>query len=239
MRPLRRIGLLGLAVFYLEFMPGCAHSPKESMGLQGRFKPRELLLLACSPGAGVRKVSGNAQMQVKSEEASGRFTAMIEAGAPSDLKLEVLRPLGGTYAILTVHGSDYKISVPGHPERDRSGSETWAGIPLRWATALFLGRIPCPDGEMLQNSRLSISSDDELQVDVPSTSRWEAQDFVYRFRARSGSFWPEELNWRAGGTSVDFHFDHPDADTLSPRRWEAKSSRGEVKARWRDRQMVR
>lgn len=238
-RALRLSGLTVLVGLILFFMSSCAHGPNQRLGLQSRFKPRELLYLACVPGAGVKKVRGNAQMQVKSEEASGRFTAMIDASAPDELKLEVLRPLGGTYAILSVHGSSYSINVPGHPDRSRSGTESWAGIPLRWATDLFLGRIPCPNETESQAARISISSDDELDVEIPRSARQDSQEFHYRFRAQSGSFWPEALNWQSDGTSVDFRFDDPDSETLSPRTWEAKSTRGEVKTRWRDRQMVR
>lgn len=114
------IALLGLS--------SCGHGARAPLHLSSRYQPRELLKLACGPARDIRVTKGSAQMSVKSREASGRFSSLIEARSPSYLKLEVLTPLGGTYAVLTVDGADYVIDVPGHPERNRSGSDNWAGI---------------------------------------------------------------------------------------------------------------
>jgi hypothetical protein len=188
----------------------------------------------------IREAGGVAWMKAKSPDASGQFPASIEAKAPSRLKLEVQQPFGGTAAVLTIEGSELQIEVPGKPERGRRERETWAGIPLRWAPGLFLGRIPCPDSNSLGQASLSIDADDELIVSIPSDASGEPARFLYRFDERKdGRFWAKFLHWESGNATVDFEFDDPEAETLSPLKWQAKSKQGEVKIRWRDREIVR
>jgi hypothetical protein len=188
----------------------------------------------------IQQAGGVAWMKAKSPDASGQFPASIQAKAPSSLKLEVQQPFGGTAAVLTIEGSDLQIEVPGKPERGRRERETWAGIPLRWAPGLFLGKIPCPDSNSLGQASLSINADDELIVSMPSDASGKPARFIYRFDERKdGRFWAKFLHWESGNAAVDFEFDDPEAETLSPLKWQAKSKQGEVKIRWRDREIVR
>jgi hypothetical protein len=221
-------------------LSSCSHAPSQKGALRSQIEPKALLAEACSPGHDLREARGVAWMKAKSPDASGQFPASIQAKAPSSLKLEVQQPLGGTAAILTIEGRDLQIEIPGKPERGRRERDSWAGIPLRWATDLFLGKIPCPDAKSLAQASLVIDSDDELIVSVPSDSTGKLARFVYRFdEKKTGHFWPKFLHWESGSAGVDFEFDDPESETQSPLKWQAKSKQGEVKIRWRDREIVR
>jgi hypothetical protein len=161
----------------------------------------------------------------------------VEAEAPDHVILEITNLLGSREATIQVNQGAYTIDVPdkqGGGARRTSGLGSWGGIPLRWASELFLGRIPCPSKS--KELRLEVSEAGEL-IAVDSTRQ---ERFVYRFRQWAGRAWPESLHWeqmaRTGPSmaSVDFKFDDPDDKTGTPKKWEAKSSRGEVKLRWRD-----
>lgn len=236
MRSHRLVGYMGLVSMSLAI--GCGHAP-----LKKATDPKLLLQLACEPGANIQSVTGSAWLKAHSKEASGQFPAQIEAPSPDRLKMEITNLLGGTEAVITVEGGHYSIVVPNHAERTEKGADSWGGIPLRWANALFLGRIPCPAS---QGAKLSLgapsSEADELIVEVPRTLGRMAEKFIYRFRSVQGQPWPEALHWERagmGGASplvVDFKFEDPEEKTRSPKKWEAKGSQGEVKVRWRDRQ---
>jgi hypothetical protein len=50
--------------------------------------------------------------------------------------------------------------------------------------------------------------------------------------------WPESLHWEATGVpKVDLKFDDPEEGTNSPKKWEAHSSEGFLKVRWRQRKI--
>jgi hypothetical protein len=221
-------------------LSGCAHTPATGKGsLQSKIEPKALLTQACLPGQTVLRASGVAWMKAKSSDASGQFPASIDAQAPGHLKLEVQQPLGGTAAILTIDGSDLRIDVPGKPERNRRERDTWAGIPLRWATDLFLGKVPCPDTKQISQASLSIDAEDQLVVSLPADTSGYPSRFIYRFDEKEGRYWARFLHWESGPAGVDFEFDDPESETLSPLKWQAKSRRGEVKIRWRDREIAR
>jgi hypothetical protein len=244
--PWERMGLMKwvlIVVACVAFVSGCAHV-EQAKGPAPRLTPSELFAQACLPGKGLTEAHGVVSMKVKSHDGSGQFSGNVRAEAPDVFNLEVLQPLGGTWATVTIHGNDYTIDVPGKPEQGRHGFEVWGGIPLRFATNLFLGQIPCPTHvEMNAASAIIVSSPDgkhdQLVVGpLPSTN----DRYTYRFREEAGSPWPEALRWessdRSGPIVVDFKFDDPEKNTRSPLKWEAKSNRGEVKVRWRDRNHV-
>lgn len=218
-------------------MNGCAHAP-----VAFEMDPRALLGKACQAGAEVKSVKGSVWLKAKSKEASGQFPANVDAPAADRLKLEVTNLMGGTEAILSVEGRRYKIQVPNKKGRDEQGESSWGGIPLQWANALFLGRIPCPEGATTKDAVLSRGNDGELIVETVQTLDRLPERFVYRFRTFEGAPWAESLYWErkgiAGSTpvAVDFKFEDPESKTRSPQKWEAKGTQGEVKVRWKDRQ---
>ena len=137
----------------------------------------------------------------------------------------------------------YKIEVPNRKDRSEKGQISWAGIPLQWANALFVGRIPCPETAAMDHASTSVGKKGELIVETGATVGREPEKFIYHFRTFEGVHWAESLHWERKGIAdtapvvVDFRFDDPEAKTHSPKKWEAKGSQGEVKVRWRDRQI--
>ena len=119
-------------------------------------------------------------------------------------------------------------------------TKTWGGVPLYWASDLFIGRFPCPDSKAA--IQLHLESADSLVIESDS------QKFIYTFTEKNGYPWPVALHWSSigkkdseklgEGNDVDFIFDEPDLKTLSPLKWEARSTQGKVKARWKHRDIL-
>ncbi|OFZ18321.1 MAG: hypothetical protein A2X94_12250 [Bdellovibrionales bacterium GWB1_55_8] len=233
------IGFLGVAA-------GCARAPvlTEKEGAD----PRGLLTQVCgasAPGSQINKVKGSAWLKASSKEASGRFPAQVLAEMPDKLVLEVMNLIGGTEALIKVEGRRYKIEIPAQKNRKQQkqeGYHSWGGIPLQFATELFLGRIPCPPVAAFADAQVSTSQADELLVETKPSLEREAEIFRYSFRAWEGRPWVKALHWEKKGTApsvIDFQFDSPEEGTASPQRWEAKSAVGEVSVRWRERKVTR
>lgn len=200
-----------------------------------------LLAHACRPGEGIQSVKGSVGMKAQSKEASGQFPASVLATAPDHLRVEVNNVLGGTEAVIAVEGRHYRVDIPSKKKRMEEGSGAWGGIPLEWATQLFLGRIPCPPEAARKDTKLSVSAEGDLVAETPAVLDRDEERFTYHFRSWQGKPWPETLHWERKGSiplAVDFKFDDPEDQTASPRKWEAKSPRGEVKIRWRDRELT-
>jgi hypothetical protein len=219
----------------LLWIAGCAHAPA------GRNEdPQVLLGHACEPGSEVAGVKGSVWLKAKSREASGQFPAVVEAAGRDKLTMEVTNLVGGTEATIRVVGGKYSVEIP--KKKGAKGQGSWGGIPLHWATDLFLGRIPCPPESSLADARKRVSEDGELTVETAGALGKEPEVFAYRFRKWEGRPWPESLRWERKGTTpltVEFRFDDPEDGTHSPRKWEARSQRGEVKVRWKDREVSR
>ncbi len=221
------------------FVTSCATAPRPVDNSSSLIlSPSELFMVACDAGKSISSVNGTVGMKVKSSEASGQFSANVDVLAPSQLKLEVTNFLGGTEALITVKDQHYEIQgIRGKSqEKKDEGYGSWGGIPLQWATDLFLGKIPCPS--FSHELKFNLDKQGKLVVQVPGATGVDPQQFIYSFGNRSGKRWPESLHWerqRAPLVSVDFKFDDPEDTTWSPKKWEAHSSQGAVKVRWRDR----
>lgn len=209
---------------------GCAHLPEAQ-----KRDPAYLLSQACQAGSSVKKVSGSVWIKAKSPEASGQFPADVLAQAPSTLKLEVTNLLGATEATVTISGDQMVIDSihkkAGESAVEKQGS--WAGIPLRWAVDLFLGRIPCPP----EGATLS-SPEDDVLVARSGQSGGPVETYEFRLKDYAGGLIADSLVWTQSGSAanrVEFHFYDPEDHTRSPKRWDATSPHGEVKVRWRDR----
>lgn len=227
--------LLALAV------QGCGRAP-----IRKESDPKILLDQVCAIGRktepGVKGVKGSIWMKASSRDASGQFPAQVTAQIPDRLDMEVTNLFGGREAVIRVTGKQYSIEVPGKKNENRQGTHSWAGIPLQWATDLFLGRVPCPASGSLQDAALRINEREELVVQTKAAVDQDAQQFVYRFKNVSGRQWPEALHWErlsAAPLKVDFKFEEPEDGTRSPTKWEAKSVEGEVKVRWKERELLR
>jgi hypothetical protein len=223
--------LLHASLFFL----GCA-TPRPASHEES---PEKLYSQICEIGAPIRSVQGTTLIKTHSKEVSGQFPANVIAISPDRLRLEVTNFLGGTEALITVEQGRYEVTgVRGKSNQSEVGYGTWGGIPLRWATDLFLGKVPCPS--LTSASKLSLSPEGELIILVAeeSNSGTSSQKFVYKLVRRDHRLWPEALLWeqqRPTTLKVEFKFDDPEQSTLSPKRWEATSSKGNVKIKWRDR----
>lgn len=201
---------------------------------------------------------GNLWLKIKSKEVSGQFAAQARVDSRGELDLEVLNFLGGTEAVIQVRGTRYEVR-DSHGKKVQEGvgeNGVWAGLPMRWAHDLFLGRTPCPDLQAKADGDGDVRSEwlDEgvlrLTAPLSVTSRDPAalQEFNYRLRGKPGELVPESLQWStrtsdavspAEKVSVEFRFDNVDSKTGSFRKWEAHSNRGDLKVVWRDRELVK
>jgi hypothetical protein len=195
---------------------------------------------AKAPGASVHVLTGSVWMKAKSPEASGQFPATVKVTGSDRLEMEVTNLLGGPEATIKVNGASFEIRASGKgrggKDRVQTGTDTWAGIPLRWAPDLFLGRVPCPEDSVRASAQIRMNEGGELVIETPG------ERYTYGYRSWAGAPWPEKLTWRrtsGAATEVAFEFDQPDDKTGSPAKWEARSSRGEVKVRWKDRDVKR
>ncbi|MBC7690817.1 MAG: hypothetical protein H7222_03545 [Methylotenera sp.] len=198
---------------------------------------------ACRAGKDTKKVTGSVWLKADSKEASGQFPAQVTVESPDHLVMEVTNLIGATEAIIRVEHEQYSIDIPSRKNQkaqDVKGQGTWGGIPLRWATDLFLGKIPCPSPEVLKQSSRLVSPDGNLVIQTPQKEFYE-----YSFGENGQDAVPQSLHYEsktvasagkaASVLRVDFKFEDPEPKTLSPRKWEAKSDRGEVRVRWKDR----
>ncbi|MBY0471010.1 hypothetical protein K2X30_07550 [bacterium] len=235
MNPQRNFSAWPLLCAGLLILNSCASIPKEK-----RTDSKYLFQQACKPGRvtpPIKEAKGSVWMKAKSTEASGQFPAHVFAKAPGKLNLEITNLIGGTEAIIEVDGKAYSITRGDSKKIEERGYGSWGGIPLTWATDLFLGKIPCPT-QPASKLRLKAKTD-ELEVEALEGKK-VVERFVYQFKPIEGELWPQKLHWERKGqeeVAVDFEFDSPEETTLSPLRWEAKSTRGEVKMKWRQRDL--
>lgn len=218
---------------------GCAHKAV-TVGAETPEQLQALLKMACKPSEKVTRVSGSVWLKAKSKEASGQFPATVFAESEkSRLKMEVTNLVGGVEAAIEITGDEYLIQGP-KLKAPMKGKQSWGGIPLEWAHALFMGKVPCAHRSEWVILKLESPSDGQLTVRRPVSGLKNHEEiFEYRFKKWGEEYWPEHLIWSRTGegkeTRVEFKFDDPEEGTGAPKRWEAKSAMGEVKVRWKDR----
>ena len=128
--------------------------------------PAELVRAACGADISAREVTGSVWMKAKSKEASGQFPATVQARAapssPLELRLEIRQLLGARAALIEIRGHDFKVETPKDGTVSRK-AVSWGGIPLEWASQLFLDRFPCPSSEELGAFRWRWLESSELE----------------------------------------------------------------------------
>ena len=239
-----RLAFIPLRVAIVSFLiSGCATPTRVGKGMS----PQVLYSYGCSPGMKLSSVKGTVSIQVQSKEISGRFLAHAQVASPEHLKFEVVNFLGGTEALISVQKDHFEI-FSAHADQIQNPTRDgfWAGVPLRWAAPLFLGRIPCPSSS--EQLRMSVDSDGQLEILSPSADHKPYERFIFRFREVDGKPWPYQLTWENRVTdkgnreewvlnTVEFKFDDPENHSSSPTQWEAQSALGRVKVRWRKREL--
>lgn len=208
---------------------------------QGEYSSDEMMRFACEVGVGIRSATGRVMAKVSSKEFTGQFQAQVKSDAEDHLSLDVTHPLGGTIALIQVdEGRFHVIDYSGDEPRTQTGRDYWGGIPLKWASGLFLGRIPCPQSkEVLSVEQLGA---DRLIVKWKDTRLSGTQKFIYQFKEWRRKPWPSALTWTRDSSpnaQVEFEFDSPEASSGSPEKWEVRSSQGQVKVKWRSREISR
>lgn len=226
------------ALTFAGISAGCSHVSISKV-IRGS-DPRNLLLQACKPGGQIKSAQGSAWLKGNVQNSLGnhhsaQFPAEVVVQAPSTLYLEAHNLLGGVEARISVEGQIFKLETPDRGKTIEKRRGSWGGIPLEWATDLFLGKIPCPSASSLAHARLSLSPEGQLWVQILDPSKGETQKFIYSFGIWQEKPWAEQLHWEKQGVSIDFKFFDPEEMTGSPMRWEAKSSQGEIQMRWKDR----
>jgi len=235
----------------MVFILSCAHKKVLIRPDASEAELREALNQICSIGDLTKTAKGTAWIQARSSESKGRFPSHVLAEArPSGdrLALEINNPFGGVEGKIRVEkgGSaemTCEVQIPGKPPRSEGVNGTWSGIPLRWAPALFLGRIPCP--QMAKGHRILIRADESGELWVTDDTSGEV--FRYRLEAVEGRAWPETLVWETRGQRalrVEFKFEAPDAGTRSPSRFSVRAfqigkSESEISVRWQQRETSR
>jgi hypothetical protein len=184
-----------------------------------------------------RAVIGSVWMKAKSKEASGQFPATVQVKAiparPLELRLEVTQLLGARAALIEIRGNEFKVETPKQGSVKRKAS-SWGGIPLDWASQLFLDRFPCPGEQDFGTLRWHWLSESELE------GRPASGDVIWKFKFRKWNLkpWVESVFWQeAPGKILEVTRDDPDPNEGWARRWEASSASGQVKVRWKDRKI--
>ncbi len=217
---------------------GCSTLPPVK---KGEYSPSDLLGFACSSGRNIVEARGRILAKVSSRDLSGQFQASVVVNSADHLELDVTNPLGGSQALIKIDRGQIEIvDFSGNNETRQKGQEYWGGIPLRWASDLFLGRIPCPPKS--SSLKLEVGKDGELIAILGSSKDDAHQKFIYQFSQWNHQPWPTSLTWSREGlksAQVDFIFDSPEKETGSPEKWEARSSQGQIKMKWRTREISR
>ena len=170
-------------------------------------------------------------MKARSADASGQFPAFVKVSDPESLQMEVTNLIGSPQANIKVKKQQYEIILHGPQKKKITGKDNWAGIPLRWATSLFLGRIPCPS---IKRKNISVKWH---SADAFSAYEGE-EEYHYFIRRWAGQAWPEKLVWtsaKESASSVEFVFEKPKEKSTIPLKWSISTKNSQVKVRWKRR----
>ncbi len=187
-----------------------------------------MLTQVCNQARVIHSATGTSWFKVKSKDLNGQFPANVEVVAQHDLKVEITDLVGGPVAMVTMDAQGKRLELRKSGEGVKVFNHEWNGIPLWWIHSLMLGSFPCPKAAKVPTRWV----DD-------STLETQEGSWTYRYTLiqNSGKYWPTALEaTRPGGQSVVFKFESPDSQFGIPMKWEAISSIGEVKIRWRDRE---
>jgi hypothetical protein len=227
----------GFGCFVLGLSSGCSTvktggSASGRGALEEAREASQLISNLCPVQGSVQSVEGRVWMKAKSKEASGQFPAIVQASAQKGLRLEVTQLMGARAALIEIRGQDFKVETPQQGSVSKK-AKSWGGIPLEWASSLFLNGLPCPDVSAGNGSwKWGFDAQGRLKgSDSQGTEVW-----LYSITQRQSRTFVEKVTRERGG-KVEFELtrEDPDPEDGWARRWEIKSGVGEVKVRWRDR----
>ena len=218
------------------FVTACSTLPVREKFVS-QENPLQLFKSVCSIGSEIQSAEGTVWLKTQSPEVSGQYFADVSVFGEGNLKLEITNLFGGIEASIEVDEGHYEITRKGKRElREETTHGSWGGVPLKWASTLFLGKIPCPP--LSESLRVTRGEDGELIVYIPEKEGSAEQVFTYWLSHVKSKPWPAYFVWERKSTpsnKVEVRFDDPEEDSLSPRKWEATSPEGALKTRWRSR----
>lgn len=201
---------------------------------EGGRSPHQLIEELCSARSDVKSSLGQLWIQARTPDASGQFPASVKATRAGDVDLEIVDLIGGKVATLNVRGESFRLKHAQDPSRSFSGSGEWNAIPVRWLNRVFLGQLPCPAESELQKAVIRSLDSDEIEVRMSKKDR-----VIYRYAFSGAILWAKEVDWLIHGERVFFTFDDVEFGSGAPLKWSVKSALGEIKARWKQRDLVR
>lgn len=262
--------ILGVAFFvtFLLLFSGCGGKSIQK-GEEEKLDAEKVFQSLCSAEAPFVNLEGSVWIQTRSKGVSGQFPADITWKTAEPVTVSVTNPLGGREAIVELTDQEFQVKRVGKGGKLRTvqrGKGHWSGIPLRFASALFSGKVPCPMGKVSsvtwqENYLTAIDAEYRYQYAVipkttaASASRSIPSDFFVQkmifsdlreLSKSSGS--KGETRWgpssqnpspkKEGMTEpLVLEFKEPDSDFYGQaKKWTAQSQFGEVQMRWRSRE---
>jgi len=228
---MHRYRLLGL----LLLMTACASkTPQERDQDHLNFNAKTDLIEACNVGSAFTQVKGSLWIKIKTQKEEMQFPATVQVFG-TRLALEVTNLIGGQEATIQITGDQYEVKSPSRPSLNQKGQGSWNGIPVAWAVGAFLGRPPCLSVEALTASQVEGQSEGALL-------KVSSKNFIYKFRDWSGKKWikglsVQEQDKSSTKSNLEFEFERPDVVHGAPWVWRITSSEGELRVRWKDREL--
>lgn len=217
----------------LLFTSGCATVRPQSE-LEGPDAARAMVERFCSARSDVKTSVGNLWIQARTPDASGQFPASVKATRSGDVELEIVDLIGSKIATLIVRGESFELKHVQNSARSFSGSGEWNAIPVRWLNQVFLGRTPCPDASEIRKGEFRL-----IESGVVEGKFGKHDRVIYRYDQSGAVQWVTEAEWWLHGQRVQFTFDDIEFGSGAPMKWSVKSSLGEIKARWKQRDLTR
>lgn len=220
-----------LVAIWCFALAGCATFPPQA---ERSLSAKEMIERLCSARNDIQSSTGSLWIQARTPEASGQFPASVKAARSGDVDLEIVDLIGGKVATLTVRGESFDLKHAQDPSRSFSGNGEWNAIPVRWLNQVFLGRVPCPTSAEIRRAEFLQIDSEHVEARLPKNDR-----VIYRYAMSGAILWVKEIDWLIHGQRVLFTFDDVEFGSGAPLKWTVKSSLGEIKARWKQRDLVR
>lgn len=170
-------------------------------------------------------------VKIRSGKEELQFPATVKV-EKNELNLEVTNLIGGREATIHIQGESFEIRSDTRPSMNQKGKGSWNQIPVSWALKGFLGQPPCfADGSP---KFYSAGSKEGQIVFSLAGDRW-----VYDLETSAGKERITRLVRESAGAgqNLEIVFERPDPATGAPWAFRAVSLDGELKVRWKDREL--
>lgn len=225
---------------------GCASAPKP-----GEFSARDLMAAACPANflgeKGVKTVKGSIWTKIESKEMSGQFPATVRVEYPNLLGVEVTNLIGSPQAWLKIENEKTELRFTTENEKEYGkppARSMLGGLPLELASRLFAGGVPCPLESEERSARVKLTPEGGVEVFEQNTRTRTVTHIHYSFTRYAGKPWVNEVRWEklaqgakrsAKSNLITIIREDPSGPDGAPIRWSASSALGEIRIRWKDR----